>query len=117
MHLIKKNGRQMENGVTIGKLLPLLRKIALNTPGREQFPVLDPVIGNLTDSSDMSWVHFNWGIIQRELRKFGADISNHVKEMLVNGEHEVIREVIKFLINFERVCHKDKKAFERNGGS
>ena len=51
MQLLNKNGRQMENGVMIGKLMISLRKIALQTPGRDEFPVLDPVVGNLTDSS------------------------------------------------------------------
>lgn len=51
MQLLNKNGRRLENGVMIGKLMISLRKVALITPGRDEFPVLDPVLSNLTDSS------------------------------------------------------------------
>ena len=71
--------------------------------------MLDPVLSNMTDSADHSWVHFNWGIIQRELRKFGADISQQVKEMVVDGQHDIIREVLKFLIDFDKQLSKEKK--------
>ncbi len=67
-----------------------------------QFPVLNPVLSNMNDSGSQSWVHFNWGIIQRELKKFGAEVINQVKEIIVNGKFEVIRDVLKFLMNFER---------------
>ena len=48
----------------------------MGTPGREEFPFLDPVIGKLTDSWDPAWIHFNWSVIQREIKKFGAEMTN-----------------------------------------
>lgn len=50
MYLVYKNGRRMINGVTIGQLMYSLRKDIVATPGREDFPFLDPVLGNLADS-------------------------------------------------------------------
>jgi hypothetical protein len=102
MMLINKNGRQLWNGVMIGKIMVNLRVEALSTANMLQFPVLDPVLSNMTDSPALSWVHFNWGIIQRELKKFGAEMINQVKEIIVGGKFEVIRDVLKFLMNFER---------------
>ena len=63
MMLINKNGRQLWNGVMIGKIMVNLRVEALSTANMLQFPVLDPVLSNMTDSPAPSWVHFNWGII------------------------------------------------------
>ena len=90
MLLIGRNGRQLENGVMIGRLLHGLRKQAVANAKWEDFPVLDPVIGNMTDTVDKSWVHFNWGLIQREIKKFGGEFSNSVKDLIVNKNHEVI---------------------------
>lgn len=50
MYLVNQNGRRMLNGVIIGKLMHAMRKEVIDTPGREDFPVLDPVLGNLADS-------------------------------------------------------------------
>lgn len=102
MLLIGRNGRQLENGVMVGRLLHILRKQAVTNAKWEDFPVLDPVIGNMTDTVDKSWVRFNWGLIQREIKKFGGEFSNSVKDLIVNKNHEVIREIIKFLTGFER---------------
>lgn len=102
MLLFGRNGRQLENGVMVGRLLHVLRKQAVTNAKWEDFPVLDPVIGNMTDTVDKSWVHFNWGLIQREIKKFGGEFSNSVKDLIVNKNHEVIREIIKFLTGFER---------------
>lgn len=63
MHLLRHNGRRLENGVTVGQIITNVRQLAIKTPGREEFPVLDPVLGNLTDSSKQSVIQFNWGII------------------------------------------------------
>ena len=102
MMLINKNGRQLWNGVMIGKIMVNLRVEALQTANMQHFPVLDPVLSSMNDSAAHSWVHFNWGIIQRELKKFGAEMINQVKEIIVAGKFEVIRDVLKFLMNFER---------------
>lgn len=64
--------------------------------------MLDPVLGNMTDTNNSSWVHFNWGIIQREIRKFGGEFNNAVKDLICNKNHDVIREILKFLMAFER---------------
>jgi hypothetical protein len=86
----------------IGRIMVNLRAEAVLTAGMQQFPVLDPVLSRMTDSGQQSWVHFNWGIIQRELKKFGAEMINQVKELIVVGQFEIIRDVLKFLMNFER---------------
>ena len=102
MQLINKNGRQLWNGVMLGKIMVNLRNEAVATAAMHQFPVLDPVLSNMTDSGQQTGVHFNWGIIQRELKKFGAEMINQVKELIVNGHFEIIRDVLKFLMSFER---------------
>ena len=102
MLLIGKNGRQLENGVMVGRLLHQLRKQAVTNAFWTDFPVLDPVLSNMTDSTEKSWVHFNWGLIQREIKKFGCEFSNLVKDLIIKKNHEVIREIIKFLMGFER---------------
>jgi hypothetical protein len=86
----------------IGRLLHTLRRSAVNNAKWEDFPVLDPVLGNMTDTNNQSWVHFNWGLIQREIKKFGGEFSNSVKDLIVNKSHDVIREIVKFLMGFER---------------
>lgn len=37
-----------------------------------------------------------------------------MKEAIVNGHHEIIREVIKFLIEYEKQCIKEKKKYDRD---
>lgn len=102
MLLIGRNGRQLENGVMVGRLLHILRKQAVLNAKWEDFPVLNPVLSNMTDTTDKSWVHFNWGLIQREIKKFGGEFSNLVKDLIMNKNHEVLREILKFLMAFER---------------
>jgi hypothetical protein len=102
MLLIGRNGRSLENGVMVGRLLHILRKHAVVNAKWEDFPVLDPVLGNMTDTTDKSWVHFNWGLIQREIKKFGGEFSNSVKDLILKKNHEILREIIKFLMAFER---------------
>lgn len=86
-----------------------LRTIAVETPGREGFPVLDPVLAKLNDSDKFEKLVFNWGLIQREMRKYGVDITTKVKEALIDGHHEIMREILRFLMNFEKKCVKEKK--------
>jgi hypothetical protein len=63
IYLVNENGRRLMNGVIMGKLMHAMRKNIISTPGREDFPVLDPVLGNLADTMKPDVVHFNWGII------------------------------------------------------
>jgi hypothetical protein len=105
MYLVYQNGRRMVNGVILGKLMHAMRPEIISTPGREDFPVLDPVLGNLVDSLKGDVVRFNWGIIQRELRKYGAEISQTVKDNVIQTQnHEVIREILRYLMEFEKRC-------------
>lgn len=97
----------------IGKIMVNLRAEAIQTANMHAFPVLDPVLSNMTDSAQTSWVHFNWGIIQRELRKFGAEMINQVKELIVGGKYEIIRDTLKFLMNFERQIKKEAKNYQK----
>ena len=74
---------------------------------------MDPVLSNLTDNATPSWVHFNWGVIGRELKKFGCELISKVKEAIVAGHHEIIREVIRFLMDHERTCIKERRKYDR----
>jgi hypothetical protein len=113
MLLIGRNGRQLENGVMIGRLLHLLRKWAVTHAKWDDFPVLDPVLSNMTDTVEKSWVHFNWGLIQREIKKFGGEFSNSVKDLILNKNHDILIEIIKFLMNFDRYIRRDAKIIQR----
>ena len=114
MFLVGRNGRRLWNGVMIGKIMVNLRKETLESKCALDFPVLDPVLSSLTDSNEPSWIHFNWSVIQRELKKFGAEMINQVKELIIHGEHEVIRDVLKFLMNFEKQIKKEAKNLLKN---
>lgn len=59
-------------------------------------------------------MQFNWGIIQREIKKFGAEINSVVKEALIYGNHEVIREIVQFLMEFDRKCAKERRRYEKD---
>ncbi len=52
MNLVKRNAWRMENGYIIGKLMTNLRKKIIQVPGREDFPILDPVLGKLIDKNN-----------------------------------------------------------------
>jgi hypothetical protein len=36
------------------------------------------------------------------LRKFGGEISNRIKDIIVSGKMEIVKEILAFLTDFEK---------------
>lgn len=76
--------------------------VVTKTPFPKSLLNIDPALGELVDSLLPEHKKVNWGILLRQFRKFGIQMSSEIREKLCGGDKKEIVELLRFLVIFEK---------------
>ena len=79
-------------------------------PYIKQFFQLDPALFSFENTSKPEVIDLNWRVLAREFTKFGIFLQKQVKINIQQGNNRDIRDLLIFLLDFEKSGGPEKVA-------